>query len=114
MNKTYQPFILAKADEIFEILKEDIKYSDYMKNRLCNILTQKFINGEFSSDDPVDMIFDDEEELSTFIAEAICYEDLIHLADLGFVGFLDEDDERGHFFFLTEKGKEYMKNMGMD
>lgn len=112
MNKTYQPFILAKADEILEILKEDIMYSDYIKNRLCNILTRKFINGELSADDPVDMIFDDEEELQIFVSEALCYQDLIHLAEMGFVGFLDEDDERGHFFFLTEKGKEYVKEMG--
>jgi hypothetical protein len=113
MNKTYQPFILAKADEILEILKEDIKYSDYIKNRLCNILTQKFIKGDLNVDDPVDTIFDDEDDLHRFISEALCYEDLSHLTELGLVGFLDEDDERGHFFFITEKGKEYMAKMGI-
>lgn len=108
MNKTYQPFILEKADEILEILKDDIKPSEFIKNRLCNILTQKFIKGDLSSEDTVDMIFDDADELERFISEALCYEDLSHLMELGLIGFLDEDDERGHFFFMTEKGKQYL------
>ena len=42
MNKTYQPFIITKAEEILEILKEDVVYSDFIKERLCIILTNKF------------------------------------------------------------------------
>ena len=111
MNKTYQPFIIAKSDEIFEILKGEIEKSDFMANRLCNKLTQKFINGELNADDPVNTIFKDEEELFSFVSEAVLYEDLKHLMELGLIGFLDEEDEDGQIFFMTEKGKKYAENM---
>lgn len=110
MSKTYQPFIVKKVDEIFEILKEDIKYSDFMKNRLCDILTKKFIDGELSSDDSDSPVFKNEEEALSFIGEALLYEDIKHLMEFGLVGYLDDDDEYG--FFLTEKGKKYVdKNL---
>jgi hypothetical protein len=111
MNKTYQPFILKKADEIFEILKEDIKYSDFMKNRLCNMLTKKFIDGELCSEDPVNTIFKNEDELLSFINEALVYEDIKHLMELGFVGYLDEDNDDVSSFFITEKGRQYVEEM---
>ena len=111
MNTTYQPFILKKADEILEILKEDIQYSDFIKNRLCSILTDKFIMGELSAEDPVNSVFNNEDELLLFINEALVYEDIKHLIELGFVGYLDEGDKRGDIFFITEKGKDYVKVM---
>jgi hypothetical protein len=100
MNKTYQPFIIEKADEILEILKEDIATTDYARETLCTLLTKKFIDGNLNPDDDVSMIFDSEEELLGFIN--LCYnrQNLDHLKELGFIGELDDDK-----FFLTEKGK---------
>jgi len=97
------------VDEIFETLKEDIKYSDFMKNRLCNILTKKFIDGELCSGDQA--VFKNEDELLSFINEALVYEDIKHLMELELVGYLDEDDDDVTSFFLTEKGKQYVEEM---
>ena len=110
MNKTYQPFIIEKADEILEILKEDVVATDYSREVLCGLLTKKFIDGELNPDDDVSMIFDSEEELLGFINLCYTRQNLEHLEELGLVGELDDDQ-----YFLTEKGKLYvdvmMKNL---
>lgn len=107
MKKTYQPFILEKADEILYLLKEDIESTEQIKNLLCDILTEKFIKGELSSEDPIDSIFD-EEELLLFINEALIRNDLDNLIQQGLVNVLN--DENGEeMFFLTEKGKKYVE-----
>jgi hypothetical protein len=107
MNKTYQPFIIVKAEEILDILKDDIKPSEHMKERLCMILTEKFINGKLSADDDVRTVFESEEELLKFVNECYTYENLESLMEQGLVGmYEDENDEK--LFFLTEKGKLFM------
>ena len=107
MNKTYQPFILQKAEEIFEILKEDVKSSDFAKDLLCSVLTEKFIAGELSSGDSIQGIFN-EEELLSFINEVATHDDLEHLIELKLVNYFnDENDEIT--YFLTEEGKMYVE-----
>lgn len=107
MKKTYQPFIIEKAEEILYLLKDDFEATEQIKNRLCDILTEKFIKGELSSDDPIDSIFD-EEELLLFINEALIRKDLDHLIEEGLINVLnDENDEE--MFFITEKGKKYVE-----
>ena len=109
MKKTYQPFIISKADEILEVLKEDVKYSDFIKDRLCSLLINKFINGELSSEDPIEGIFN-EDELLSFINEAVIHDSIEHLMELKLVNsFSDENNE--DCFFLTEKGKKYLEVM---
>jgi hypothetical protein len=109
MKKTYQPFIIEKADEILEILKDDINPSDHMKDRLCMILTKKFINGNLNAEDDVKTVFDSEEELLKFVNECYTYESLISLMEKGFVNMYDDDDNE--LFFLTEKGKQYVEEI---
>jgi hypothetical protein len=106
MNKTYQPFIIEKADKILEILKDDVTSSEYARDTLCLILTKKFIDGNLSPDDDVSMIFNSEDELLKFINLCNTHDHLIHLKDLGLVGELDDDT-----YFLTDKGKSYVKSM---
>lgn len=108
MKKTYQPFILEKADEILYILKDDIEPTEQTKNHLCDILTEKFIKGELSSEDPIDSIFD-EEELLLFINESLIRKDLDSLIEQGLINVLN-DDNNEEMFFLTEKGKKYVEN----
>ena len=107
MNKTYQPFIIEKAEEILDILKDDINPSEHMKERLCMILTDKFIDGKLSADDDVRTVFDSEEELLKFVNECYTYENLVSLMEQGLVGMY-EDDNNEKLFFLTEKGKLFM------
>jgi hypothetical protein len=109
MKKTYQPFIILKADEILEILKEDVKYSDFIKNRLCDLLTDKFINGKLCSEDPIEDIFN-EDELVGFISEALTYDSIKHLMELELVNSFN-DGNNEDCFFLTEKGKLYVETM---
>jgi len=107
MNRTYQPFIIEKAEEILETLKDDIKPSEHMKDRLCMILTDKFIAGTLSAEDDVRTVFESEEELLKFVNECYTYENLVSLMEQGLVGvYEDENDEK--LFFLTEKGKLFM------
>lgn len=107
MNKTYQPFIIKKANEVLEILKEEVKASERAKETLCTILTQKFIDGKLSEEDDVDCIFESEDEILEFINLCDLNDDLMVLHDLGFIGVLEENYEES--FFLTKKGKLYAK-----
>lgn len=110
MNKTYQPFILDKAEEILEILKEDVKYTEFARNCMCDLLTEKFILGELSSEDSIQGIFN-EDELLGFISETSLHEDLEHLIELGFIDYFEDSNNKENCYFLTEKGKEYMKGL---
>lgn len=110
MNKTYRPFILDKAEEILEILKEDVKYTEFARNSMCDLLTEKFILGELSSEDSIQGIFN-EDELLGFISETSLHEDLEHLIELGFIDYFEDSNNKENCYFLTEKGKEYMKGL---
>ena len=109
MGKVYQPFILEKADLILEILKDDIKCTEKEKNRLCDILTDKYIKGELDAEDPVHSIFN-REELMSFIEESLIHEDLDHLAELGLIDSID-DENNEELYFITEKGKKYVEEL---
>lgn len=109
MSKTYQPFIIDKAEEILEILNEDVKYTEFAKNRLCDMLTEKFISGDLSSGDPILGLFN-EEELLAFINETALHDDLEHLIEMGFVDYF-EDEDNENCYFLTEAGKQYMESI---
>jgi hypothetical protein len=110
MKKTYQPFIIKKAEEILEALKEDITPSEHIKNRLCDVLTEKFIKGELSADDDAYDAFD-ESDLISLLQMAKLYEDLNSLIEKGFIGMLDDDENSEASYFLTEKGKLYMEGL---
>jgi hypothetical protein len=110
MNKTYQPFIIKKSEEILEILKEDIVPSDYAKEALCGILTEKHINGKLNENDDISMIFDSEEEILRLINECQTHDELIGLIEKGLVGVY-EDENNEELFFLTDAGKLYVEQM---
>jgi hypothetical protein len=109
MNKTYQPFIIEKAEEILEILKEDVTYTEFSKNRMCDMLTEKFISGDLSSEDPVYGLFN-EDELLDFISETALHDDLDALIEQGHVDYF-EDENKETCYFLTEEGKRYMSGL---
>lgn len=109
MKKTYQPFIIEKADLILEVLKDDVNPTEDARNRLCDLLTEKFIIGELSADDPINTIFN-EDELLLFINCCIIDNEISHLIEMGLVGSY-EDDDNEPFFFLTEEGKKCVEEI---
>ena len=113
MKKTYQPFIIEKADKILDILKDDISPTEMAKNRLCNLLTEKFIKGELNPDDPVNMIFE-EDELLSFVNICLVEKDIERLMELGLVGMLDDDDDPEPTYFVTKEGRKYIDELRRD
>ena len=118
MEKIYQPFIITKADEIINFMKtgfdvfEDIgvKSTEYTKERLCDILTERFIKGEYNENDEILDIFSNDDILTSFLSEISIQSDLKSLIDKGLIGLLDDDNGRD-FYFVTKKGKECVKQM---
>ena len=118
MKKTFQPFIVAKAEEMINFMRNDydifenlgIKSTEYTKERLCDILTEKFIIGEYNENDDIGDLFPDDKLLMSFLAEMATKSDLDNLIEKGLVGSLDDDSGRD-YYFVTEKGKECVKQM---
>ena len=113
MTKTYQPLVLKRSEEVIESLtlinffdNEKIKSTQYCKTRLCDILTEKLIDGELSETDP---LFE-KEEFNALLKEIIVHNVLEGLEEKGFVGSYEDDDVE-EIFFMTEKGKEQMINI---
>jgi len=109
MNKTYQPFVVKKSKEIITVIKDEIPYSEHATEHLCDILTQKFIDGRLNENDDLQDIFEPD-ELMVFIAQEKTYSDLKSLIEMGLVGVYD-DEKSEDLFFLTEKGKVYMEQL---
>lgn len=115
MSKIYQPFIISMADDLVNRLEtittfftdEDIKSTDFTKQIVCDKLTEKFINGDLSSDDDVVDVFD-ETEFKTILNSIVVKNALDSLVKSGLIDVIDEDgDER---YFITEIGKQYAIN----
>lgn len=122
MKKTFQPFIVSKAEEIINFLQNNgtnifedlgIKSTDYTKERLCDMLTEKFISGEYNENDDIIDLFPSDKLLMSFLAEMSTKSDLDNLIEKGLVGSLDDDDGND-YYFITEKGKECVKQMNKE
>ena len=117
MSKIYPPAVEEKAVDLIEGLHEsgffedyEITNFEYINEHIRNILTEKFIAGTI--DDEFEDMFSEEEFeqlLKEFIAGSILYE----LKNKGLVNSYD-DDNTEEMFFLTEKGKEYVKEIKKD
>jgi hypothetical protein len=113
MNKIYQPIVLEKSEEIIKSLIESGFFIDYeipntkfAKELLCEKLTEKFINGELSEDNAIFNEDEFENILKYIITGSILYE----LKTKGLVNSY-EDENTEELFFLTERGKEILKNI---
>jgi len=112
MNKIYQPGIIELAEIYISTLNEDgffeefdLESTDYAMTVFCDKLTDKFIDGKDLSED---IAFNQEEMeaiLKLIIAGTILYE----MKDKGLVNSY-EDDDTEEVFFLTEEGKQVLKN----
>jgi hypothetical protein len=113
MSKIYQPIVVERTKEIIETLVEtnffldyEIEVSDFAKNHISDILTEKFINGD--TDLSEDEIFN-EDEFETLLREIVAGTILNELKTRGLLNSY-EDDNTEEMFFLTEKGKKVLKN----
>jgi len=114
MGKVFQPIVLKRAEEFIETLKSidffvenDIECSDYTKTYLCEVLTQKFIDGGDLYSEFDEMFTDQEGEkiLGHIIVGTV-------LNDLKEKGILDsyEDENTEEVYFFTELGKKMSEN----
>lgn len=117
MSKTYQPFIVKLSEELIEILdkqvnffqEENITSTDYAKMAICELLTEKFLRGEISSDEEVGTRFT-EDEFKTLLSQIVVNNALSGLVEKGLINFLENEDGE-EMFFLTSNGKEYTETL---
>lgn len=106
----YQQVVLDKADAFITILTEidffkdhEIKNIEFAKKYLCDVLTEKFIDGKIDDD-----ILFEEEEIEKMLNEIIVGSIFQELKRKGYVDSIDNENHE-ETFFLTEDGKEYLK-----
>jgi hypothetical protein len=113
MSKIYQPIVLEQVESLILGLQESDFFSDYeiedltyVRQRLSDVLTEKFIDGSIDEDFE-DLFSEDEFEqlLKELVAGSILYE----LKDKGLINSY-EDENTEETFFLTEEGKEQLKD----
>jgi hypothetical protein len=118
MNKTYQPFIIAKANEIIDAIQNGhdvlgdlgVTSFDFIRGRLCDMLTEKFVKGEYNEELDIVDLFPTEDSMLLFLSEIATRANLDVLIEQGLVGMIeDENDEE--FYFMTELGKIYTKDL---
>jgi hypothetical protein len=115
MGKTYQPIVIEETENLILGLKESLFFEDYeitdltfVRQHLLIIMTEKFISGQLSDD--VDEIFT-EDEFEQLLKELVAGSLLYELKQKGLVESY-EDETTEETFFLTEKGKNLMKDDG--
>jgi predicted transcriptional regulator len=113
MNKIYQPIVIERSNEIVQSLVEsgffneyELPNTDFAKEYLCEKLTEKFIE---NGSDINEAIFT-ENEFENILRVIITGSVLGELKRKGYIGSY-EDDETEETFFLTEEGKEMLKNL---
>jgi len=113
MDKIYQPIVIEKCDIILESLTEffedyEIDSLDFATKYLCDKLTEKFILGELDNEDEDTLFLFTEEEFEIILKELIAGSVLYDLKQKGYVESY-EDDTTEEMFFLTKKGKKFLK-----
>jgi len=110
---SYQPIVIEKAQHVVDVLHENNFFEDYeiesdefAMNYFCDVFTEKFINEGLDDDGP----HFSEDQMDKYLREVIVGS-IIH--DLQESGILDsvEDEDNEERYFLTEKGKEYAKDI---
>jgi DNA-binding MarR family transcriptional regulator len=117
MSKIYPPIVVEKGEELIEGLKESNFFKDYeinnmefVRNHILDDLTEKFINGLI--DDDFEEMYK-EEEFEQLLKELVAGSVLHELKEKGLVNSY-QDEETEEMFFLTEKGKQIMRETGED
>lgn len=112
MSKVYQPVVIENTEKFIQALEESYFFVDYdiedktfAKSYLLDVFTNKFIDGKLDDDEG---IFN-ESEFETILKEIAAGSLLHQLKEKGLVNSY-EDDQTEETFFLTEKGKQYLRD----
>jgi hypothetical protein len=113
MSKVYQPIVIEETENLIEGLKESKFFEDYeiedltfVREHLLEIMTQKFIDG--SLDEEFEELFS-EDEFTKILQELVAGSLLYEMKEKGFINSY-EDENTEETFFLTEKGKDFLKD----
>lgn len=117
MSTHYQPTVIEKTKEIINILIEsqffidyELETTEFAEKYFLNKLTEKFIKEGIDYD--IDELFS-EQEFDVCLREIVAGSVLYELKSKGYVNSY-EDENTDETFFLTEKGKEYIKDINQD
>lgn len=114
MGKVYQPIVVEESKNLLQGLIESKFFEDYEIDNLTfaeeyilEKMNQKYISGLLGDSENEEIFTEDEfeEMLRELVAGSVLHE-------LKVSGYLDsyEDENTEETFFLTEKGKNYLKN----
>lgn len=113
MSKVYQPIVIEESENLLMGLIESKFFEDYeitdltyAKTYILEIMNEKYISGLLGDEN--DELFT-EKEFTKMLQEIVAGTVLNELKEGGYVNSY-EDDTTEEMFFLTEKGKEYLKN----
>lgn len=116
MSKAYQPIVIENTEKFIKVLEESNFFEEYeitdlsfVRNHLSDLLTEKFIKGELDGESP---LFDDE-EFTIILKELVAGSLLYQLKEKGLIDSY-EDENTEEMFFLTKKGKKYIKGKDTD
>ena len=114
MAKVYQPIVIEGSENLIQSLIESEFFNDYeitdltyAREYVLDKMTEKYISGQLMEDETE--LFT-EEEFTQMLKEIVAGT-ILH--DLKQNGYLDsyEDDETEEVFFLTEEGKQFLKQI---
>lgn len=111
MSKTYQPFIIDLANKIVDKIKndttffidEEIKSTEFAFEYVSELLTQKFISGDLSSEETEVGNIITEDDFYDILRMVTTQNALDGLVEKGLIDFIDDDGEKR--YFLTVAGK---------
>jgi hypothetical protein len=117
MSKVYQPIVIEESENLLMGLIESKFFEDYeitnltfAKQYILDIMNEKYISGLLGEES--DELFT-EDEFTKMLQEIVAGTVLHELKEGGYINSY-EDENTEEMFFLTDKGKEYMKNKGTD
>jgi hypothetical protein len=111
--RTYPQSVTEFTEKVIETLKEiDFFEIEEVKEEVfyeicCESLLKKFLNGD-------DIIFRSEEEFTNVAKDSIIMTAAIGLQSKGLVDKIFDDEKDTNVYFLTQKGKEVAKDLGLD
>lgn len=114
MKKVYQPVVMEQTENLLQGLIESEFFKDYeitdltyTREKLLDVMTEKYISGVLSSTDDEEIFT--EEEFSDLLRDLVAGSLLHELKTKGLIESY-EDDTTEETFFLTNKGKDYIDN----
>ena len=113
MSKVYQPIVIEESENLLMGLIESKFFEDYeitnltyARQYLLDVMNEKYILGLLGEEN--DELFT-ESEFTKMLQEIVAGTVLHELKEGGFVNSY-EDENTEETFFLTEKGKDYLKD----